>query len=92
MIKVDEFFDWLHGTMEKKATRFMFGLLLSQVVYAMLHCACCNGGAFVGSLVLSSLVMLTKALADAKYGELSWKDFTASEVGIIVGLLIMLCV
>jgi hypothetical protein len=46
----------------------------------------------VVAFLLATLVAGAKEAIDVKYGVPSWKDLLASEVGIVVGLLIMLCV
>lgn len=92
MINGKELFAWLYKVKTDKLLHVLFGLLIAQVVFVCLHFACQKWLALLGAFLLASLVAGTKELIDIKYGVPSWKDWLASEVGIIVGLLIMLCV
>lgn len=89
---VERIMDWLYGIKADKLLHFIGGLLVVQVFFALLNIGCVKWVSVLVSLLLSAVVAGTKELIDICCGVPSWKDFAASMVGVIVGLLIMLCV
>lgn len=92
MINGKELFAWLYKVGTDKLLHVLFGLLIAQVAYVLLHTGCVKWESAVVAFLLATLVAGAKEAIDVKFGVPSWKDLLASEVGIVVGLLIMLCV
>ena len=92
MISGKEFFDWLNKIAVDKLLHFVCGLLVAQVAFVCLGFAVGKWWSLLGALLISSAVAAVKEAIDVRYGVPSWKDFASSMVGIVVGLLIMLCV
>lgn len=92
MISGKELFGWLNKIAVDKLLHFICGLLVAQVAFVCLGFAVEKWWALLGALLISSAVAAVKEAVDVKYGVPSLKDFAASMVGIVAGLLIMLCV
>lgn len=92
MINGKELFAWLYKVGTDKLLHVLFGLLIAQVLYVLLHIGCAKWESAVVAFLLATLVAGAKEAIDVKFGVPSWKDLLASEVGIVVGLLIMLFV
>lgn len=89
---VERIKDWLYGIKADKLLHFICGLIVAQVFFALLNIGCVKRVSLLVSLLLSTIVAGAKELIDIRCGVPSWKDFAASMIGIVVGLLIMLCV
>lgn len=84
--------EWLYSIKADKYLHVLFGLLIAQIVFVLLNIACAPWLALLCAFLLASIVAGVKELIDVKYGVPSWKDFLASEVGIAVGLLVIVFV
>lgn len=84
--------NWLYGIKPDKLLHFIGGLMVAQVFFVLLNICCVRWVSLLVALLLATIVAGAKELYDIKHGVPSWKDFIASEIGIGVGLLIMLCV
>lgn len=80
----------LYAIKTDKLLHFICGLIIAQVVYLLLAHACNGWMPHIGAFLLGSLIAAAKEIADIKFGVPSWKDFIASVVGVVVGLLILL--
>lgn len=86
---VSRILKWLNGIKTDKLLHFIFGLLIAQVLYALLSIGFGKWMSVLGSMFLSSMIAAVKELYDINHGVASWKDILASVIGIVIGLLIM---
>jgi uncharacterized membrane protein YjdF len=86
---VNKILKWLNRIKFDKLLHFIFGLLIAQVLYTLLSIGFGKWMSVLGSMFLSSMLAAAKELWDIKHGVPSWNDFLASEIGVIVGLLVM---
>lgn len=83
---------WLYGIKSDKLLHFICGLLIAQVLYALLSIGCTKQVSMLVALILATAVSIVKEIWDIKHGVPSWKDFIASEAGVIIGLLVMVLI
>ena len=82
----------LYGLKADKYLHCFAGMAVSQVAYLLLAIALPKWACIVLSVVAVAVVGGLKELVDVKYGVPSWKDFGATMIGVVLGLLIMLFV
>ena len=80
----------LYAIKADKFLHFIGGMIIAQVVCVLLAHACNGWMSFVGAFLLGTLIVAAKEISDIKFGVPSWKDFIASVVGVVVGLLILM--
>ena len=81
--------EWLYGLKTDKILHFVAALLVAQVLYALLSIGCSKWVSLFVALLLATVISAAKEIWDIKHGVPSWKDFLASEIGVMVGLLVM---
>ena len=89
---VSRILKWLNGIKTDKLLHFIVGLLIAQVLYALLSIGLGKWMSVLGSMVMSAMIAALKELYDIGHGVASWKDMLASVIGIVVGLTIMILV
>ena len=87
---VNKIIKMLYGIQQDKMLHFVGGLLISQLLYAIASLMLPKWVALLLALIVATVVAALKEAWDIKHGVPSWADFLASEIGIVIGLLIII--
>lgn len=83
--------EWVYGIKADKLLHFICGMVIAQVAYGLLVLCCIPLMAWFFGLAAAVVAASLKEWWDFGHqGVPSWKDFIATVIGAIVGLLIML--
>lgn len=87
---VEKIKQWLYGIKADKLLHIIAGMVIAQVAYRLLSLVVPMWWAMLAAFGVAVIAGAVKEAIDVKYGVPSWKDFIATVIGGVVGLLIMM--
>jgi hypothetical protein len=90
MLSFSKIKSWIYGIKADKLLHFIAGLIVLQVAYKLLMYCLPKYLTAIISFIIMVIIGGIKELVDIKFGVPSIKDFIATLIGGIIGLLIML--